>query len=481
MDNMKMSETMHSDEKNDPRSRISWNFNSNARKKKINTVNCELSLEQRTAEHPCFGSGPCRNARVHLPIAPRCNIQCNYCVRKFDCCNESRPGVTSKVLSANEAFERYIELKKHLKNLKVVGIAGPGDTLANFEETRKTLKRIRMYDPDVTFCVSTNGLMLPFYAKALVELGVTHFTVTVNAVDVEIGAKIYKFINYFGKLYSGREAATILLANQLAGLKVLKDYDVVTKVNCVALKGINDHHIPEIAKKMKTIGVYMSNIMPHIPVPGSVFQYLDRLKSEDIDELRDTCEVDLKQMRHCRQCRADAVGTLDKDLSLSDIYRQCTTHCTVKENTKPARSADASAYFSGEEQEEYDQRLQFKRYAVATSNGAIVDTHFGQAKAFYIYASDGKIAHLVEKRKVEHYCNGYDDCQESKDDKWEGILRAIADCSAVLALRIGNVPNKKLLDIGIEPIVTVDTVVHAVNQAALQLKRNSKGMPDQIE
>ncbi|MCO7124868.1 nitrogenase cofactor biosynthesis protein NifB [Sporolactobacillus shoreicorticis] len=465
MDKMNTSETMSMNEKNDPRSRISWNFNNNAQKKKIAVLNDEIHLEERTREHPCFGPGACRNARVHLPIAPRCNIQCNYCVRKFDCCNESRPGVTSKVLSANEAFEQYIELKKHLKNLKVVGIAGPGDALANFEETKKTLKLIRMYDPEVTFCISTNGLMLPFYARELVELGVTHFTVTVNAVDVEIGAKIYKHINYFGKLYSGREAATILMANQLAGLKLLKEYEVVTKINCVALKGINDHHIPDVIKKVKDLGIYMSNIMPHIPVVGSVFEYLDTLKSEDIDELRNVCEIDLKQMRHCRQCRADAVGTLDNDLSLSEIYRQCSTKCTVKEKMKPKQNLNSSTYSSDEERKKRD-RSHLKRYAVATSNGAIVDTHFGQAEEFYIYESDGKTTQFVEKRRVEHYCNGYDDCQKRKEDKWEGILKTIVDCSGVLALRIGKVPNKKLLDMGIDPIVTVDTVAHAVNQAA---------------
>ena len=50
--------------------------------------------------HPCFDKeARHKNARVHLPVAPKCNIQCNYCNRKFDCVNESRPGVTSSVLT----------------------------------------------------------------------------------------------------------------------------------------------------------------------------------------------------------------------------------------------------------------------------------------------------------------------------------------------------------------------------------------------
>ena len=54
--------------------------------------------------HPCFNAavkGEC--GRVHLPVAPKCNILCNYCNRKFDCVNESRPGVTSAVLTPRQA------------------------------------------------------------------------------------------------------------------------------------------------------------------------------------------------------------------------------------------------------------------------------------------------------------------------------------------------------------------------------------------
>jgi nitrogenase molybdenum-iron protein alpha/beta subunit/uncharacterized Zn-finger protein len=137
----------------------------------------------KTAKHPCFNCSGGKYARIHLPIAPACNIQCNYCVRKYDCPNESRPGVTTAVLSPEQALERYLDAKGKMENLTVVGIAGPGDALANFAETKKTLSLIRAADPDVTFCLSTNGLMLPLHAQELIDLGVSHVTVTVNAVD----------------------------------------------------------------------------------------------------------------------------------------------------------------------------------------------------------------------------------------------------------------------------------------------------------
>jgi Predicted Fe-S oxidoreductases len=120
---------------------------------------------------------------MHIPVAPKCNISCNYCSRKYDCANESRPGVTSKVLTPEQALEKFKFVKSKIKNLTVVGIAGPGDALANFDEVKKSLELIRKESPETTFCLSTNGLMLPFYANQLIELGVSHVTVTMNAID----------------------------------------------------------------------------------------------------------------------------------------------------------------------------------------------------------------------------------------------------------------------------------------------------------
>ena len=40
---------------------------------------------------------------MHVAVAPACNIQCNYCNRKYDCANESRPGVVSERLTPEAA------------------------------------------------------------------------------------------------------------------------------------------------------------------------------------------------------------------------------------------------------------------------------------------------------------------------------------------------------------------------------------------
>jgi nitrogenase molybdenum-iron protein alpha/beta subunit/molybdenum cofactor biosynthesis enzyme MoaA/predicted Fe-Mo cluster-binding NifX family protein len=399
----------------------------------------EENEADKTASHPCFGEHACQNARIHLPVAAECNIQCNYCLRNYDCMNESRPGVASKILSPAEALQRYKDLKETMPNLTVAGIAGPGDALANFENTSETFRLIRDCDPDVIFCIATNGLLLPQYVSRLKELGISHVTVTVNAVDPAIGAQIYRHVNYMGKTYTGAEGAAILLANQLAGIKMLRDAGIICKVNCVVLKGVNDDHIFEVTKTAAALGAFMTNIMPHIPVKGSAFEGLDRVTNREIEAIRERCGAHVKQMTHCHQCRSDAVGTLDDDLSIE----------------------------LGEPVLVNPQTDKLSRFAVATKTGAIVDLHFGHADRFFIYESDDTTARFVETRSVSKYCDG-SGCD--KEDKWASVIRAVADCDAVLALRIGPTPEKRLQENGIYVITTYERVETAVNQAAKEIR-----------
>ena len=162
---------------------------------------------RRINEHPCY-SPEARHSfgRCHVAVAPKCNIQCNYCVRDFDCVNESRPGVTSVVLQPGEALERIDEVVSKMKHIKVVGIAGPGDPFAN-PETFETLRLVHEKYPDTILCISTNGLLLPDKIDELEKYGVRNITVTLNAIDPAIGEKIYAFVEYDGKKYHGREAA----------------------------------------------------------------------------------------------------------------------------------------------------------------------------------------------------------------------------------------------------------------------------------
>ncbi len=267
---------------------------------------------RRIQEHPCFSAKAChRFGRMHLAVAPRCNIQCNYCIRDFDCVNECRPGVTSQVLTPVEALARVDEVIEKVHYIKVVAVAGPGEPLFN-EQTFETFKLVGEKYPHILLCISTNGLLLPEKVDRLDELGVGNVTVTLNAVDPEIGKDIYEYVTYEGKKYTGYEAAQILLDQQLRGIEEAVKRKMIVKVNTVFIPTINDDHVMEIARTIKKLGVYIQNVMPLIPQYR--FSHLTPPSPAEKRAIQDELSKIMKQMRHCRQCRSDAIGILGKDI-----------------------------------------------------------------------------------------------------------------------------------------------------------------------
>ncbi|MCK9308395.1 MAG: nitrogenase cofactor biosynthesis protein NifB [Methanoculleus sp.] len=274
---------------------------------------------RKISEHPCYSEKACHAfGRCHLPVAPDCNIQCNYCIRDFDCVNESRPGVTSKVLTPEEGLDLVRRVVKDYPFVKVIGIAGPGEPLAN-PETFEALRLVHEEFPHLIMCISTNGLMLPEYIEELAKYDVGNITVTLNAVDPAVGEKIYAWVDYKGKRYHGREAAELLLSQQLRGIEMAVAKKIFVKINTVYVPGINDEHIPEIAKKVGEMGAFTFNVIPVIP--QYKFAHITPPTPKEKREMQDQCAPYIKQMRHCARCRADAIGKLGQDVQ-SCVYQQ---------------------------------------------------------------------------------------------------------------------------------------------------------------
>lgn len=294
----------------------------------------EKEMQRIIAQHPCYSKeAQHKYGRIHLPVAPACNIQCNYCDRKFDCVNESRPGVTSEVLTPMEALEKTKQVLKEFPFIKVVAVAGPGDPLAN-DATFETFRLIKAEFPEVTLCLSTNGLALPDRMSEVIETGVDTLTVTLNAIDPEIEAQLISHAVYKGKVYKGVEAAEILIKNQLAGIKMAVDAGIVVKINTVMVPGINDKHIIEVAKKVNELGVYIMNIMPLIC--QAKFADMEPPTPEEQQTVQKACEPYVQQMRHCRQCRSDAFGLIGKDLSQMSEERRHTIKLEMSEKAEKA-------------------------------------------------------------------------------------------------------------------------------------------------
>jgi nitrogen fixation protein NifB len=415
------------------------------------------------AQHPCYSEDAHHHfARMHVAVAPACNIQCNYCNRKFDCANESRPGVVSERLSAEDAVRKVFAVAAEVPELSVVGIAGPGDALAsaNVEATFATLEGIRRAAPDLTLCLSTNGLALPANVDRLVAAGVRHVTVTVNMIDPAVGERIYPWILVDGKKVRGREASRILSERQLLGIAMLRERGVLVKVNSVVIPGVNDAHLADVTRAVRKAGAFLVNLVPLISAPehGTHFGLTGQRgpTAAELEVVQAACELDAKLMRHCRQCRADAVGRLGQDrfdsFTLSKLPpgpARDARELRAEQREVVARAQALAARARGEAllRVAAVPAALSARVGVATKSGGLVDQHFGHAREFLVYDVSRAGVRLVGRRSTEAYCRG----GEGEDDALDVALRALADCDAVLVAKVGHCPKGQLAAAGIEP------------------------------
>lgn len=268
--------------------------------------------------HPCFGGHKNNVGRIHLPVSPGCNIACRFCDRVIND-TENRPGVTSKVISPDESLEVLEKALSICPEITVAGIAGPGDTLAT-DYALKTFRKVKEKFPKLIKCMSTNGLLLYEKADEVIDIGIDSLTVTVNAVKPEILAKLNKYIIYHGRKYEGTEGAEILIENQLKGIKKVAAAGSTIKINTVLVPDINGGHIEEIAKTVKEVGASIYNIIPLIPQ----YELADQKAPvcSQIDEARQKASKFIEVFRHCKHCRADAVGIPGKSEYGDQIYQR---------------------------------------------------------------------------------------------------------------------------------------------------------------
>ncbi len=374
------------------------------------------------ANHPCFNA-EMRGVfgRVHLPVAPRCNIQCNYCDRKYDCVNESRPGVTSAVLKPHQAMTYLDYVLEEVKNISVVGIAGPGDPFANPDETMETLRLVRNKYPEMILCLATNGLGIGPYIDELAEINVSHVTITLNAVDPAIGSKLYSFVRHGKKVLSPKAGFEVLLEKQLEAIIRLKERNVTTKVNTIIVPGINEEHIEAVAEKMADLKVDILNCIPFFPNKGAKFADIPEPSKESVIKIRKKAARHIPQMYHCKRCRADAVGILGQEngCAINEKLQEC--------SQLPEMSGEMRPYV-----------------AVASLEGVLVNQKLGKAEELYIYGQrDNGEIYLVESRKTPEPGGG--------QQRWEELSEMLSDCRALMVAGIGDSPrrvlNKKKIDI----------------------------------
>ncbi|MDD4930200.1 MAG: nitrogenase cofactor biosynthesis protein NifB [Gallionella sp.] len=426
-------------------------------------------IREKVFNHPCYSEEAHHYfARMHVAVAPACNIQCHYCNRKYDCANESRPGVVSELHHPVQAVKKVLAVAATIPQMTVLGIAGPGDPLANPERTFETFRMLAEQAPDIKLCVSTNGLSLPDHIDELAKHNIDHVTITINCVDPDVGALIYPWIFWKNKRIKGREAAAILIEQQQKGLEMLVARGILVKVNSVLIPGVNDRHLAEVSRIVKAKGAFLHNVMPLISEAehGTFYGMTGQRgpTAEELQALQDECSGDMNMMRHCRQCRADAVGMLGEDrgdeftmekIEAMDINypeamkMRAEIHAAINEELDAKRAAKHAKVHSIEEIRPKPATRPVLM-AVATRGSGVINEHFGHAREFLIYEASASGVRFIGHRKTVAYCEGGDTCGDGMS-ALDKSIEVLSGCEVVLCSKIGFEPWGPLEKAGITP------------------------------
>jgi nitrogen fixation protein NifB len=285
-------------------------------------------------------------------------------------------------------------------------------------------------------CVATNGLGIGPFVDELAQIQVSHVTVTVNAIDPAVAEKIYSWVRYGKRVFHPTEGVKILLEKQLEAITRLKEKGIVVKVNSIIIPGINDTHIPEVAKKMGEMHVDILNCVPYFPNQGATFENIPEPSKEMIAHIRKEAAKYISQMHHCTRCRADAVGLLGEDMppELLTALKTC-----EKMQEAQSQKINASRSF----------------VAVASREGVLVNQHLGETDHLLIYGQKNGTVSLIESRQTPESGGG--------PGRWDELANSIRDCSLLLVSGIGAKPRQAMTRKGIE-VVEIEGLIHEAVQ-----------------
>jgi GTP 3',8-cyclase len=193
---------------------------------------------------------------LRVSVTDRCDFRCTYCM------SENMTFLPKKDLLSLEELDRLCSafIAQGVKKIRLTG----GEPLVRkgIMSLVASLSRHLKTGAMEELTLTTNGSQLAKYAAELADHGVKRINVSVDTLDDEKFRKITRW-GELGKVKEGLAAA------KAAGIAI--------KLNAVALKGINEHEIPEMIRWAHGAGMDLTLIetMPLGDIDGDrTDQYL---------------------------------------------------------------------------------------------------------------------------------------------------------------------------------------------------------------
>ncbi|KQL18644.1 GTP 3',8-cyclase MoaA [Cytobacillus solani] len=180
---------------------------------------------------------PLRDLRIS--VIDRCNFRCTYCMpaEKFG------PDFAFLPKSELLTYEEIERLAKIFVSLGVEKIRLTGGEPLLRKDLPTLVKKLSEIEGLKDIGLTTNGVLLPKFAKELKEAGLLRVNVSLDTLNSEL----------FGKI-NGRGVGVDVI---LEGIKAAQDAGLGVKINMVVKKGLNDSEIVPMARFCKEQGLQL--------------------------------------------------------------------------------------------------------------------------------------------------------------------------------------------------------------------------------
>ncbi len=180
---------------------------------------------------------PLRDLRIS--VIDRCNFRCTYCM-PADIFGEDFAFLPKEELLSYEEIERLAKIFVGLgvEKFRLTG----GEPLLR-KDMPRLIEKLSALEGIKDIGLTTNGVLLPKYAKDLKKAGLMRVNISLDTLNSEL----------FGQI-NGRQVGVDPV---LKGIKAAKDAGLGVKINMVVKKGLNDSEILPMTEFCKNNGLQL--------------------------------------------------------------------------------------------------------------------------------------------------------------------------------------------------------------------------------
>ncbi|MGD8330397.1 MAG: GTP 3',8-cyclase MoaA [Acidobacteriota bacterium] len=179
-------------------------------------------------------SRPLRELRVS--VTDRCNFRCGYCMPR-EVFGEGYEFLPRRAILRFEEIQRVVRIFVELGVRKVRVTGGEPLLRHDLPQLVAMLAEIE----GIELALTTNGALLPKYARELADAGMHRVTVSLDSLDDAVFRRMNDADFPVARVLEGIAAA------EAAGMAPIK-------VNCMVQRGVNDHTLVELARHFKSTG-----------------------------------------------------------------------------------------------------------------------------------------------------------------------------------------------------------------------------------